>query len=95
MRLQLLVFIIMYLNLTSGQDAIVSEITRHTSPTGQSAFVHHRRQFSQKLQHKGQFNYQSSLSDESASQLARNELNITSFTLGVGSDLISVGTAPD
>ena len=54
MRLQLLVFIIMYLNLTSGQDAIVSEITRHTSPTGQSAFVHHRRQFSQKLQHKGQ-----------------------------------------
>ena len=38
--------------------------------------------------------YQSSLSDESASQLFLRELNITSLTLGVGSDLISVGTAP-
>ena len=53
-RLQLLlVIIIMYLGFTCGQDAIVSEITRHTSPTGQSAFIHHRRQFPQKLQQKG------------------------------------------
>ena len=54
-RLQLLlvIIIIMYLGFTCGQDAIVSEITRHTSPTGQSAFIHHRRQFPQKLQQKG------------------------------------------
>ena len=53
-RLQLLlVIIIMYLGFTCGQDAIVSEITRHTSPAGQSAFIHHRRQFPQKLQQKG------------------------------------------
>ena len=51
-RLQLLlvIIIIMYLGFTCGQDAIVSEITRHTSPSGQSAFIHHRRQFPQKLQ---------------------------------------------
>ena len=28
-----------------AQDAIVSEISRYTDPTGQASFVHHRRKF--------------------------------------------------
>ena len=33
-----------------AQEAIVSEITRQTNPTGKAALVHHRRRFLQSLQ---------------------------------------------
>ena len=76
-----------------GQDAIVSEISRRrTSPTGRSAFVHHRRKFPQRLLKSGN-HYQSSLSDESSLSPPppfRRELIMTSLILGVGSLLISL-----
>lgn len=37
-------------NFNLAQEAIVSEITRQTNPTGKSALVHHRRKFLQSLQ---------------------------------------------
>ena len=38
------------LGIILAQEAIVSEITRQTNPTGKAALVHHRRRFLQSLQ---------------------------------------------